>query len=306
MKKNPKILILVGCPCSGKSTFAEYHSKFNDVMRINRDELRQMLRFAEQLEPEDEALLTRMSDKMIEVALQKGRDVVIDNTNTKREFLQQIIDRFNPLADIEFKIFDIPLLELKARNAVRSRKVPIKVIESMYQRLVYLKQNFDFSVRPRAGQLPDDKSRYLIQNTDLQQVVLCDLDGTLALPNGRNMFRPSDEQMYADTLNEPVAQALRGMMAQNKIIFLSGREDLFYDITKRWIIEKAGITDFELFMRAEGDSRKDSIVKLEIVKEKIMPRYNITGVFDDRLQVCRMWYENGIFCFNVNQGLVEF
>lgn len=32
----------------------------------------------------------------------------------------------------------------------------------------------------------------------------------------------------------------------------------------------------------------------------------IHGVFDDRLRVCKMWYEMGLFVFNCNQGLKEF
>lgn len=63
---------------------------------------------------------------------------------------------------------------------------------------------------------------------------------------------------------------------------------------------------FDLYMRKTGDSRKDSIIKLEIFNKHIKPNYKILGVFDDRMQVCRMWYEQGIFCFNVNQGLIEF
>ncbi len=304
MKKTPKILILVGCPCSGKSTFAEYYSKFNDVLRVNRDEMRQMLQFKMQLEPEDEAMLSRMMEAMVETALQRGRNVIIDNTNTRKEFLQQLIQKFTHLADIEFKILDVPLEELFRRNALRPRKVPANVIRGMYENLQKLKENFDFSPILRAGTATNNT--IIIQNEALPKAILCDLDGTLAKANGRNMFRPSEEEMFDDTLIEAVAIALKGFAATHKIIFLSGREDLFFEVTKRWIIEKAGITDFDLLMRKENDSRKDSIVKEEIVREKILANYYISGVFDDRMQVCRMWYEKGLFCFNVNQGLVEF
>ncbi len=304
MKKTPKLLILVGCPCSGKSTFAEYYSKFNDVFRVNRDELRQMLQFKEHLDPQDEGLLSRMVESLVETALKKGRNVLIDNTHTKKEFIMQLVERFSPFADIEFKILDVELEELLRRNALRERKVPVSVIKDMYQRLQKLKENFDFSPIPKTG-VPIN-SNALVQNMALPKAILCDLDGTLALTKGRNMFRPSEEEMYADTLNEPVAQALKGMAENHKIIFLSGREDLYFDICQKWIKEKAQIIDFELFMRKKDDSRKDNIIKEEILVNEIMNRYNVIGVFDDRMQVCRMWYEKGIFCFNVNQGLIEF
>lgn len=304
MKKTPTLLILVGCPCSGKSTFAEYHSKFNDVFRVNRDEMRKMLQFKEQLEGSDEALLSQMIEAMVETALRKGRNVLIDNTHTRKEFLMQLITKFRPLADISFKIFDVPLEELLARNAVRERKVPKDIIQGMYRNLQELKKNFDFSPLQKAGIATNETAAP--QDLTLPKAVLCDLDGTLALTTGRNMFRPTEEEMYADTVNEAVAQALLGMAQYNKIIFLSGREDLYFDVSQKWIKEKAQIADFELFMRKENDSRKDNIVKEEILMKEILTRYQVTAVFDDRMQVCRMWYEKGIFCFNVNQGLVEF
>lgn len=302
-KRTPTILVLIGCPCSGKSTFAEYYLKFNDALRINRDELRMMLQFKEQLEPEDESLLSRMVEKMVETAIQKGRDVLLDNTHTKKEFINQIVEKFNHIANIEFKVFDVPIDELLQRNANRSRKVPVQVIKDMYARLQHLKQQFDFQPLPRKG-IATDVTK-IIQDYNLPKAILCDLDGTLAIAN-RNMFRPSEEEMYADILNEPVAIALRGFANNAKIIFMSGREDLYYEISKKWIEDNLQITDFELFMRPTNDTRKDSIIKEELLRNKVLPHYHVLGVFDDRLQVCRMWYEKGIFCFNVNQGLIEF
>jgi predicted kinase len=304
MKKTPNLLILVGCPCSGKSTFAEYYSKFNDVFRVNRDEMRKMLQFKEQLEGSDEALLSLMIEAMIETALRKGRNVLIDNTHTRKEFLMQLITKFRPIADISFKVFDVPLEDLLARNAVRERKVPKDIIQTMYRSLQELKKNFDFSPLPKSGIATADTAAK--QDFSLPKAILCDLDGTLALTTGRNMFRPTENEMYADTVNVAVAQALLGMAQYNKIIFLSGREDLYFDLCQKWIKEKAQITDFELFMRKENDGRKDNIVKEEILMNDVLTRYQVTAVFDDRMQVCRMWYEKGIFCFNVNQGLVEF
>jgi predicted kinase len=304
MIKTPKILILVGCPCSGKSTFAEYYSKFNDVVRVNRDEMRMMMKFTEFLESEDEVLLSKMIESMVETALRKGRNVLIDNTHTKKEFINQLIQKFNHLAEIEFKVLDVPLPELLRRNALRERKIPVNVIKEMYQRLESLKQNFDFSPRPQTG-VKSEKTA-IAQDFSLPKAILCDLDGTLAQADGRNMFRPSEEEMYADRVVDAVATALKGFANDHKIIFLSGREDLYAEVSKRWIREKAGIENFELWMRKEGDSRKDSIVKEEILRGDILPKYYVTGVFDDRMQVCRMWYEQGIFCFNVNQGLIEF
>jgi predicted kinase len=303
MKKTPKVLILVGCPCSGKSTFAEYYLKFNEAVRFNRDEMRMMLQFSEHLETDGEALLTRLMERMIETALLKGKNVLIDNTHTRKEYIMQIVAKFNYLADIEFKVLDVPLEELLRRNAERSRKVPVGVIKEMYKGLQHLKETFDFQPLMRTG-LATETSK-LPQNEALPKAIICDLDGTLAITN-RNMYRPTEDEIFADQVNEAVATALKGFAGNAKIIFLSGREDIYYNISKKWLEEKAQLADFELFMRKENDIRKDNIIKEEILIIQILPHYFVQGVFDDRMQVCRMWYEKGIFCFNVNQGLVEF
>jgi len=140
----------------------------------------------------------------------------------------------------------------------------------------------------------------------MRETFIFDLDGTLANSNGRDFYNPSHEEIIADLQITPVCKVLRSLSEYYTIVFLSGREAKFYEPTKTWIEEELRIFNPELFMRRTGDWRKDSIIKLELFNEKIKPNYNVIGIFDDRLQVCRMWYEQGIFCFNVNQGLKEF
>lgn len=137
-----------------------------------------------------------------------------------------------------------------------------------------------------------------------------DLDGTLADHHGvRNAY--DETKVKLDKPIEPVWAVLKALAKQHQIIFVSGRTNACFQDTWDWIMSR--IHDdgslrltAKLYMRNVGDNRKDSIVKKEIYDNEIIPNYNIIGVFDDRLQVCRMLYENNIFCFNVNQGLKEF
>jgi len=131
-----------------------------------------------------------------------------------------------------------------------------------------------------------------------------DLDGTLAKHVARSPFE--ENKVLTDAVIEPVARVLHSLKRDYEIVFVSGRTDGCKEDTVKWIGAKIGIHDPILFMRKSGDYRKDSIIKKEIYEEHIFPNYNLIGVFDDRLQVCRMLYENNIFCFNVNQGLKEF
>lgn len=145
-----------------------------------------------------------------------------------------------------------------------------------------------------------------MQNTNGKiDCFIFDIDGTIARHKPHR--GPYEEhKVYEDTVIDPVAKVLKTLAQEYKIIFVSGRTDGCKEDTERWIMDKIGVFGFALFMRVKGDQRKDSIVKKEIYDAHILPFYNVIGVFDDRLQVCRMLYENNIFCFNVNQGLIEF
>lgn len=141
-------------------------------------------------------------------------------------------------------------------------------------------------------------------------VFIFDIDGTLA--NHKGVRGPFEEhKVFFDKPIEPVWAVLNSLAANGyKIVFLSGRTDGCREDTELWLkqfmVNRKAKPHIELYMRKKGDQRKDSIIKKEIYDAEIFPKYNVIGVFDDRLQVCRMLYENGIFCFNVNQGLIEF
>lgn len=136
-------------------------------------------------------------------------------------------------------------------------------------------------------------------------VFIFDIDGTLA--NHKGVRGPFEEhKVHLDTVIKPTRAVLRSLAKDYTIVFLSGRTDGCREATINWIENKIGLREPILYMRKTGDQRKDSIIKKEIYDEHIYPKYNVLGVFDDRMQVCRMLYENNIFCFNVNQGLIEF
>jgi hydroxymethylpyrimidine pyrophosphatase-like HAD family hydrolase len=139
-------------------------------------------------------------------------------------------------------------------------------------------------------------------------VFVFDIDGTLADHQG--IRSPYNEALVIhDRPIEPVWKILRALdLAGYKILFLSGRTEDCRTDTQKWLNTQYGGVLYTtlLHMRKRGDNRKDSIIKKEIYDRDILPIYNVIGVFDDRLQVCQMLYENNIFCFNVNQGLKEF
>jgi predicted kinase len=153
MKKNPQILLLIGAPGSGKSTFAKYFIRTEENwMRLCRDDFRMMNFTDALLSSHEESLVTEMLDASVETLLRKGSNVLIDATHCRSEYLNHYIQKFNGMADISFKLFEAETEELIARCEKRQketgRHVSVNVIKRFLKDLEVLKRNFDFFPRP--------------------------------------------------------------------------------------------------------------------------------------------------------------
>ncbi len=129
--------------------------------------------------------------------------------------------------------------------------------------------------------------------------VIVDVDGTLALRNGRS---PYDWALVSkDVPNLPVVRALRALAATNAIVYVSGRDEVCRGATAKWISGFVGV-EGPLFMRARGDNRQDAIIKQEMLESNIRPVFSPWLVLDDRDQVVQMWRTTGLTCFQVAPG----
>lgn len=139
----------------------------------------------------------------------------------------------------------------------------------------------------------------------MENIFLCDIDGTVAHNNGHRSFY--DESKVFDDTPLPTVEIIKSLIATgDKIIYVSGRTDGCKQETTNWITKHIDDSPPLLYMRKKGDSRPDDIIKLEIYENEIKPHYKIKAVFDDRLSVCKMWYSLGLFVLNCNQGLIEY
>mgnify|MGYP001597434170 CR=1 FL=1 len=129
----------------------------------------------------------------------------------------------------------------------------------------------------------------------MNQVIICDIDGTLALCGDRNPYDASTCEQ--DGLNHPVASIIK----HHAVILVSGRMEDFRPHTERWL-KVHDINYGALFMRPSGDTRKDYIVKKEIYDFKIKDKYNVLFVVEDRTRVVRMWREQGLVCLQCADG----
>lgn len=146
------ILVLAGISGSGKTTEARMLCATKHYIRVNRDDLREML-FGYTEEDIDEyysrpgiqyreALVSAVQDKIIREALKAKRSVIIDNTNLKQKYLKE----FNKYGvPVEYKLIDTDLNVAIERDSNRKRTVGQKVIEKQYKNLESLKKSGIFA-----------------------------------------------------------------------------------------------------------------------------------------------------------------
>lgn len=301
-KKNLQILILIGIPASGKSTWAkEFVQRNSDWVRVSRDDFRLMLRNEQMCEPKVEDLITNLVNQSITKSLSKKLNVIVDATNVREKYINEFIEKFKYSADIDYRVFDISLSKAIERDAARTAKVGKEVIERMYENYKILLDSFHFQPVTKHEFYPEVTVNF---HTDLPQAVIFDVDGTLALMRNRGPF--DWDKVDRDAGNDIVLeQVFFHKSVGRKIIVVSGRDGSCKDLTLEWL-NFHGVFPDEIFMRPAGDFRKDTVIKKEIYKNEIEGKYNVISVYDDRLSVCDMWHELGLFVMNVNQGMRDF
>jgi|688.fasta_scaffold134390_2 predicted kinase len=276
------VYFTIGLPASGKSTWAKnkVEQSPNTIKRVNKDELRAMLDNS-YYSKGNEKFVLNIQDMITKEALESGKHVIVDNTHLASKHEARIRELIKGLAVLEIVDFrHVPLETCIDRDLKRFNSVGEKVIRDMYNQ---------FIAPPRAP-----KPAY---NPDLPDVVLCDLDGTIALIGDRSPYDAAKCEL--DLVNEPVRSILQN--SGKAIVFVSGREDKFKPQTLAWLA-KHNISFDGLYMRQSGDSRKDSIVKKEIYDEFILDKYNVAFVLDDRDQVVKVWRDLGLTCLQVDYG----
>lgn len=122
-------------------------------------------------------------------------------------------------------------------------------------------------------------------------------------------FKPDWDSFFAacvgDTPIEPICGLLADLARQAPIVFCSGRSDAVWKQTVQWIrLHVPGVRErnFRVYMRKEGDHRRDDIVKGELLDQILADGYKPVLAFEDRTQVVEMYRKRGIQCCQVAPG----
>lgn len=303
-----KLVLTRGLPASGKSTWARQLVESDPTyVRLNRDDFRQMLYGKAVLDVDGEIAVTVAQHGAVENALKNGLNVVVDDTNffvRGVKNLMKIAAKCD--AEVQFVNFtDVSVDECIRRDAIRreqgnsnlSGAVGEKVIRGMYDRYIKGRQ-----LPLPIPDFPVLEIEPYVADTNLPPAIIVDIDGTVAKMKDRS---PYDwMRVGEDDPVEAVIFAVRDAARNRQVIFMSGRDASCREITDTWIRKNVGIPSgyYELFMRPEGDNRRDDIVKLELFNEHVRGKYNVNYVLDDRDQVVRMWRKLGLVVMQVAEG----
>lgn len=131
----PTLILLVGIPGSGKSTYAEnYISEYPKTpVHLSSDKIREELYGNESIQGNPAEVFALMQKRAVE-ALNEGHDVLYDATNVTRKDRSSIIGICPKFAKIEAHIIWAPIEECIKRDSARDRTVGKEVIDRILKR----------------------------------------------------------------------------------------------------------------------------------------------------------------------------
>jgi predicted kinase len=292
-----KITILVGCPGSGKSTYAK------DMIENDGDHGAATVRISQ----DDQGKQGHMD--VFNKALAEDKNIIIDRMNFDKAQRNRYLDPAKK-AGYETKIivFHVPLKTCLERCNAREGHPTIKDSKSASQAV-----NFFFSAYERVS---DDEANEVERRgwvgENGPQAIYSDLDGTLCnVEHRRHFVRPVEglKKNWAgffagipdDTVNQPVMDILNKYKDTHQIVYCTGRGDNFRRDTVEWL-EKHNAPTGVLYMRNRHDPRQDSVVKEILLDFEILTRFSVFFCLDDRDQVVKMLRSRGLTVLQVADG----
>jgi phosphatidate phosphatase PAH1 len=142
----------------------------------------------------------------------------------------------------------------------------------------------------------------LNQDKSLPKCIICDIDGTISLMNGRSIY--DVDSVHTDSLNIYVANLVATYKQIGvEIIYITCRDISCYNQTKSWLQDKNLWCDNQkLYMRPKNENKSDNEVKLDLYNELIKDKYYVCFVLEDRDSVVKMWRDLGLLCLQVYYG----
>lgn len=291
-----KLIILQGPPCSGKSTWAAEYKINEDpeAVIVNRDDIRFKLGNGKYtMNREDE--VTEIEYNNVIEGLKEGKTVILDATNLNQTYLKKWLEL--PIEyTYEFKEFYVPYAEAmkrsKARKAAGGLYISRNIMTKFYKKY-YPKEFREELTDKRVIREPEVR---------LPSVVICDLDATLALHQGREPFEW--ELLKTDKIDPRLRLLLNNFMGLYKVVFITGRPESARLATTEWLQDPENKlhNNWVLYMRDNNDFSHGDDYKEKVYHEKIEGKYNVLCVFEDSNKCVKRWRELGLLTCQVENS----
>lgn len=300
----PKIILTQGIQGSGKSTFAKKWVEEDPIHRVrwNNDDCRRMCGPYSVLERE--SFITSIRHTFIHKSMIDKKDIVIDdmNLNTRTtEYYEKIVKAYNDQNTdkyiLEYKqFFNISVDECILRDSMRPNPIGEKIIKSTYRKYR------DYIINQSVNNMYDN---LVVNDPKLENAIICDIDATLSLNlKGRPFYGEGCAEGIADDIViEPIANILRTMSKNNKILIVTGREGTpeIINATINWLINN-NIPYDSIYLRPVKDYSPGAECKKEIYNNYIKDKYNVSFVLEDNKKCVNMWRSEGLICLQPNDG----
>lgn len=300
-----KLILTRGIQGSGKTTWTlEQLAKFPDqYARVNRDEIRNTV-FGAYWGVDEQAVTVVQHAMLTALFTANKRDVISDDTHLNSRNVKDLLLLAQKHGyEVEHRDFKISLEEAIRRDALRERTVGVEVITNFYTRYMRKGEFPPFPVLD-VNKKVDNISHLYSAVESAPKAFIVDIDGTIAKMVNRGPFEwtrvGEDEPIHG------VIDMVKLLHANgHKILITSGRDGISKKDTVEWL-NLHNVPFDSIFMRTINDMRPDDIVKAEIFNNEIREQYNVRGVLDDRLKVCRVWHKMGLTLFRVGDPDANF
>lgn len=140
----------------------------------------------------------------------------------------------------------------------------------------------------------------------MANIILCDIDGTVANNDHRQHFLEGKKDwdgFFSELVNDLPIQIIIDKVIQEQangkeIVFLTGRPERYRYSTTLWLKEHFDF-EFKLLMRNDGDQRNKLEIKKEIFKKNFKSD-EVYCVFENDYELIKMWKELSLLTIEVN------
>jgi len=136
------------------------------------------------------------------------------------------------------------------------------------------------------------------------KLVIVDIDGTVSDWRWREKYLNDKEKFYElcsqDPPHKDIIELVNILSKNYKIVFCTGRNLRFYDMTDAWLSDHFDPYMYELIMRPKKDNRPDHEAKLEAFQNKY-DLSDVAFVLEDRQSVVDAWRKLGFRVLQVDK-----